>query len=260
MKKRRKTGVVISCIIVALAIVFGLQCLKENNLTLVMEPDAEAALEMYAFKNGFSMEAYPQSMISLYERNPEARDFVLNYPLMHNMQSDADMREYIGCEQVPLFLQWDKRWGYMEYGNDVVGITGCGPVSLSMAAWYVTGNDAMSPDRIVTFALENGYCVPGNGSKWTLISEGGRKLGLDVTEIPLVKDRIFANLEVDNPIICVMGPGDFTTTGHFIVMAGCQDGKIVINDPNSVSNSQKLWRYEDICDQIRNLWVIRAGT
>ena len=54
-----------------------------------------------------------------------------------------------------------------------------------------------------------------------------------------------------------MGPGDFTTTGHFIVLSGCEDGLIKINDPNSYANSEKLWSYEEIADQIRNLWVIR---
>ena len=53
-----------------------------------------------------------------------------------------------------------------------------------------------------------------------------------------------------------MGPGDFTTTGHFIVMTGLTDNnKIMINDPNSKKNSKKLWEYDDIYEQIRNLWV-----
>ena len=110
---------------------------------------------------------------------------------------------------------------------------------------------------MIRFASQNGYYVSGSGSSWTLISEGAAKLGFDVTEIPLDKNRILSNLEVGNPIICAMGPGDFTTTGHFIVLVGCQDGLLQVNDPNSIQNSQTLWSYEDICGQIRNLWVIR---
>ena len=52
-----------------------------------------------------------------------------------------------------------------------------------------------------------------------------------------------------------MGPGDFTTTGHYIVMTGYVDGKISVNDPNSYENSEALWSYEQICGQIRNLWA-----
>ena len=117
----------------------------------------------------------------------------------------------------------------------------------------------MSPDRIIQFSLDNGYCVPGDGTLWTLISEGGIQLGLDVAELPLVESRIYDELEAGNPIICVMGPGDFTTTGHYIVLAGLEEGLIRVNDPNSIANSQRLWSYEEICDQIRNLWAIRKG-
>ena len=78
-----------------------------------------------------------------------------------------------------------------------------------------------------------------------------------MTEIPLVKQRVLDNLEVGNPIICVVGPGDFTSSGHYIVLTGLENGKITINDPNSYANSKRLWTYEEIEDQIRNLWVIR---
>ena len=38
---------------------------------------------------------------------------------------------------------------------------------------------------------------------------------------------------------------------------GMKDGKFIVNDPNSPENSEKLWSYEQIQGQIRNLWVIR---
>lgn len=110
-------------------------------------------------------------------------------------------------------MQWDKRWGYMEYGSDVAALTACGPVCLSMAAVYVRQDIKYSPDYVIEFAIDNGYCLKKGGSEWALISEGGEKLGMDVTEIPLDKNRVFKNLEAGNPIICVMGPGDFTTKG-----------------------------------------------
>lgn len=260
-KQRQKPHRHVATIVVALSVILlglSLWALALAQSAYGLRPDARDRLVNFAKVHNISLMDYPRSILDLYERNPEAAEFALNYPLMYGTQVPADMSEYEGCKQVPLFLQWDERWGYMDYGDDVAGITGCGPVCLSMVAWYATEDPAMSPDRIITFALENGYCVPGSGSAWSLISQGGAELGLDVTQLPLDKKRIFSNLEVDNPVICVMGPGDFTTTGHFIVMTGCRDGKICINDPNSIVNSKKLWAYEDICDQILNLWAIRT--
>ena len=61
-------------------------------------------------------------------------------------------------------------------------------------------------------------------------------------------------LEQNHPIICSMGPGDFTMTGHIIVITGVKNGKFVINDSNSKDRSKKLWSYEEIREQIKNLW------
>lgn len=221
--------------------------------------DAQRTVLAFAKDNGLSYAQYPESLIDLLDRNPETEYFVLNYPLLHDQQIEIDLSQHKNSPSVPLFMQWDTRWGYLRYGSGMAAETACGPVCLAMAGYYVTGDDRFSPEKMISFATDNGYYSPGNGSSWTLISEGGVKLGLDVTEIPLVKSRIMKNLEVDNPIICAMGPGDFTTSGHYIVMTGTENGLICINDPNSKVNSEKLWAYEDICDQIRNLWVIRAA-
>ena len=221
------------------------------------QTDAQWQVYRYAQEHGIDYSRYPSSIIDLLERNPETEAFVLEYPTAKDQEYTVDLSEYAGSETVPLFLQWDQRWGYLPYGSDVAGLTGCGPVCLSMAAFYLTGDDDYTPEKIIRFAADNGYCVSGSGSSWTLISEGGVKLGFDVTELPLDENRIRKNLEAGVPVITVVGPGDFTTSGHFLVMVGWEDGKIRINDPNSTENSKKLWDYEDIKSQIKNLWAIR---
>ena len=218
--------------------------------------DTEKKIYQYAIENGLSYGDYPQSIIDLLERNPETEKFVLEYPFASKKTFSVDLSEYLSSPTVPLFMQWDQRWGYMKYGSDVAGLTACGPVCLSMAAVYLTGNAAYSPDAMIRFANENNYYVPGSGSSWTLISEGAKKLGFHVTELPLDEGRIRKCLEADIPVILVVGPGDFTTSGHFLVVTGYENGKLRLNDPNSNANSQKLWDYEDIKGQIRNLWSI----
>ena len=259
-KKWRIAALLILAVVAVGVLSFGKLVNSYRDISFYWQErtETEQKVKAYAEEMGISYGEYPESLIGLLERNPETEAFVLNYPF--RQEQEIDLSEYDPADGVPLFMQWDTRWGYMRYGSDVVGLTGCGPVCLAMAGYYVTGDDKFAPDNMVEFSLENGYCVPGKGTAWTLISEGGEKLGLDVTEIPLVKQRILDNLEVGNPIICVMGPGDFTTTGHFIVLVGTEDGLIRVNDPNSRENSGKLWSYEQMESQFRNLWVIRAGT
>ena len=217
--------------------------------------EAERTVKAYADQMGIPYSSYPESLIGLLERNPETENFVLNYPFYE--QEDYDLSGTVTGE-VPLFLQWDSRWGYETYGSDMMAITGCGPACVAMAGYYLTGDaETFDPAAVAAFSQKNGYYAAGYGSSWTLISEGAVKLGLDVTEIPLVEKRMKDNLEVGNPIICAMGPGDFTSSGHYIVLVGLEDGRFLVNDPNSLENSGKLWSYEQIQGQIRNLWVIR---
>lgn len=234
------------------------ECISANPIPLPEISRAELAIMTFAYENGLSVDAYPQSIVELLERNPETEEFVLNYPLEYGREHEVDLSAWVSQESVPLFIQWDRRWGYLDYGNDVAGLTACGPLCLSMAAFYFTKDEAMSPDRIVQFALDNGFCAPGNGSYWSLIGDGGRMLGLDVTPVYQPdRETVEDNLAAGNLIICVVGPGDFTSEGHFILLAGLEDGRIIINDPNSYRNSQKRWSYAGIADQIIGMWILR---
>lgn len=56
-------------------------------------------------------------------------------------------------------------------------------------------------------------------------------------------------------IICTVGPGDFTTEDHFIVLAGTNDnGTIKVNDPNGLERSRKEWDVERIILQMKQFW------
>ena len=259
-KTKRKWIVIllVAALILAAGVIGGprLQRLyRDISFNWTEHSETELKVKAYADEMGIAYSNYPESLIELLERNPETEEFVLNYPFRDTLALETF--EYDLSEGVPLLMQWDTRWGYIPYGSDVVGITGCGPLCLSMAGYYVTGDDGFRPENVVEFAKRNGYYSAGNGSSWTLISEGGVELGLEVTEIPLVKKKIMDNLEAGNPIICAMGKGDFTTSGHYIVLVGTEDGKIKVNDPNSYANSEKLWTYEEMESQFRNLWVIQ---
>ena len=219
--------------------------------------EAELTVKAYAEEHHIFYSEYPDSLVELLARNPETEEFVLRYPFRED--TPYDLSEYADSGSVPLFMQWDQRWGYETYGSDVIGITGCGPTCLAMVGYYLTGDSRFTPEAVASFAWENGYYEKGYGSSWTLISEGGPKLGLTVTELPLVKSKMTGSLEAGNPVILAMGKGDFTSSGHYIVLSGLEDGKFIVNDPNSHANSARRWSYEELEGQIRNIWSVSAG-
>jgi len=227
---------------------------EDETLKVIEKTDK---IDAFAKENGLLRDVWPKELIELLERNPDAEEFVLNYPLKKDQSFEIDLSEHLDSEELPLFLQWDERWGYTIYGSNVMGLTGCGPTCLSMVCLHLLQDATYTPRYVADFAEKHNYYTKGSGSKWALISEGGETLGLDVTEIPLDENRMKKNLEMGNPIICIMGPGDFTTAGHFIVLRGLEDGKFIINDPNSITNSERLWSYEEISGQIKNLWACR---
>ena len=65
-------------------------------------------------------------------------------------------------------------------------------------------------------------------------------------------------VEEGKPVILAMGRGDFTSTGHYVVLTGWEEDAFRVNDPNSVKNSRKLWTYEELESQIRNIWAIEG--
>ena len=196
---------------------------------------------------------YPREILKLASENAETLDFAADY-LEKKAVPCTDSIGEVTKGTIPFLLQWDERWGYGAYGNGVIGINGCGPTCLAMVAAGLTGDDRLTPARVAAFAEENGYYVEGVGTKWTLMSEGAPAFGIQGQEMNPGKDAVMNSLEGGNPVICSMRPGDFTTTGHFIVLAGTENGKIIVYDPNSIDRSSRLWDYETLEYQINNLW------
>ena len=261
MKTKQRAVIAVAVVILLAAALLGAKpaynLYRDISFYHGERTEAEKAVKAFAEEKGISYGEYPQSLIALYERNSETRDFVLNYPFRED--TEVDLSAWADSRTVPLFLQWDPMWGYEKYGKDFLAITGCGPTCLAMVGYYYTGDENMNPRQIARFAQENGYYARGSGSSWTLISQGSEKLGLKATEIPLVKKKMLNALEEGKPIICALREGDFTTAGHYIVLTGVEDGEFQVNDPNSVTNSGMLWSYEQLEGQIRNLWVMEKG-
>lgn len=218
------------------------------------------AVKMYQSINSadtaqMAEDGYPESLIALLERNPETEGFVMDYLKNKDKDFEIDLSDEVTKGTIPLFLQWDERWGYETYGSDFLAVTGCGPTCLSMVWCGLSGDTDWNPLEVAQMAEEQGFYVEGAGSSWDLMTEGAERLGLTADSVIYDAEHILEKLEQGIPIICIMRPGDFTTSGHFIVLTGLDnDGKVTVCDPNSRKNSEKSWDVEDLIPQIKNLW------
>ena len=198
---------------------------------------------------------YPKDLLAALANNPEMADFVAGY-LNGNKGNVSGLTAAEKEQDFPLFLQWDPRWGYQPYGNgSCIGLAGCGPTCLSMALFYLTGDENLTPDKIARYSMENGYYVEGTGTAWALMEDVPKLYGIKVTKLSAEESNIRAILDNGGVVICSVGRGEFTTSGHYILIYGYDREGLIINDPNCVARSGKRWIFSDIRWQIKNIWA-----
>lgn len=158
-------------------------------------------------------------------------------------------------QKYPLFLQWDKRWGYEAYGDFNIALSGCGPTTLAMAAVALTDDHTITPDRVAKYSMTNGYYVEGTGTAWSLMTDGCENFGIKSNEISLDEYIMKNQLDEGKVLICSMREGDFTSVGHFIMIYGYNSAGFFVNDANCIYRSSRTWSYEELKNQIRILWA-----
>lgn len=200
-----------------------------------------------------SAQEYPEKLIAALCNNPEMYEFVKGYP-----QSDGTVSGGISSQELdedyPLFLQWDRRWGYYAYGDSMIGLAGCGPTCLSMVIVSLTKNAEATPDRIASYSMNHGHYVEGTGTAWSLMTDAVSDYGITAKTISLDESIMKKNLDSGSVLICSVGAGDFTASGHFIVIYGHKDGEFLVNDPNCIERSGRTWSFDELSHQIRGLW------
>ncbi len=189
------------------------------------------------------------------QNHPEASDYVNNFDKYEGRVFNTNVSLDLKKGTIPLFIQWDKRWGYANYGKSYVGISGCGPTCLSMVVCGLKDDPTATPYDVSRYAEEKGYYVSGTGTSWALMTNGATHYGLTYTNGSVTAGYILGNLSAKSPMICSMKPGDFTTQGHFIVLTGVdKNGRIIINDPVSPEHSARHWNVDELIPQIKSIW------
>lgn len=197
---------------------------------------------------------YPEPLLAALANNPEMIDFVRGYPGDDHVKA-AELTKKEKKEAFPLFLQWDSRWGYESYGSSSIAVSGCGPSCLSMAAYSLTRDENLTPDKVARYSESQEYYIEGTGTSWSLMTDGAKAFGILGEEIFADESVMKAELDAGHPIICAMAPGDFTAGGHFILIWGYEKEGFKVNDPNCLQRSNKRWSYQELRGQIKNLWA-----
>ncbi len=167
-----------------------------------------------------------------------------------------------GATEVVYYNQTDNPWKNMLYGTiRTIGISGCGPTSMAIVLSTFTGTE-ITPAETSDWSYQNGYLVQGyeNGNPYAMTSHSlipalSEEYGLDCEGIRKgtnTANKIYQALSDRKLIVAIMGPGHFTSGGHFIVLRGVtKEGKILVADCGSRQRTEKEWDIETIIKEAK---------
>jgi predicted double-glycine peptidase len=161
----------------------------------------------------------------------------------------GDIRFVDGQTPVVYFNQLDDRYANKPYGTDNIGGYGCGPTAMSIVVSSLT-DDTVDPEEMAKWSYDNGYWCSKSGSYHALIPAAAEAWGLPVEGCSASEgQKIVDALSSGKLIVAIMSKGHFTSSGHFIVLRGVKDGKILVADPASYTRSEKEWDLSIICSE-----------
>ena len=153
-----------------------------------------------------------------------------------------------GVRVMPLFLQTDPNWRDTAYASGSIETHGCGLCCLSMAVSYLTKCNVY-PNELCEYQsefLSGDYNDPDKMAQWARDTYGlewsGELWGIEGI------DACFAN-GWNTMIVDIGGPlGDETYESHLVLVYGIVDGMYLVRDPNSGSNSVRLFSRSELID------------
>lgn len=160
------------------------------------------------------------------------------------------------------YLQIDERWAEKYYGGtDTIAKYACGPTCMSIVISSLT-DIRIDPVQMSTWAKNNGYWFDKSGSLHSLIPDAAKAFGLEaegVENTAQASAKLKKALEDGKFVVALMGKGQFTQSGHFIVLRGLtEDGKVLVADPASQDRTDKTWELATIIEEAKT-WAAANG-
>ena len=131
----------------------------------------------------------------------------------------------------------------------------------------MTGTDT-DPAVMAAWAVEHGYWARRSGSYHSIVLGTARSFGLLAEPFTSRDaDDVLDALSQGKLRVALLGAGQFTSGGHFILLRGITpDGEVLVADPNSLENSLTLWDAQVILDELASsqanggpLWALWAS-
>ena len=172
-------------------------------------------------------------------------------------------------EQPVSFLQTDPRWAKEKYAaageSSTIGGSGCGPTAMSMvlATW---ADPKVTPLTECRWAAAHGYKAKGDGTWHSYFTPAAARYGLTSRMLngasiygkatSMYHDIAKTALARGDLVIACMGPGLWTSGGHFVLVWDIVGNVVFINDPASRKPERTQGNYAVFKRQVKYYHVI----
>lgn len=141
------------------------------------------------------------------------------------------------------YKQYDSRWGsklYTSTGNkkQTIKSSGCGPTA--MANIVATLKDkSVTPATLADWSVKHGHRAASNGTSWSFFPAIAKEFGFSKFVQTSSLTTAKACLDSGGYVVASMGPGYWTSGGHFITLWKYEGGYIYANDPASSTRKRQ---------------------
>lgn len=203
----------------------------------------------------------PEPAVDQAASEPEITDSLIQEdPKVTEFRTLSD-REILtgGPVDIIYFNQGEEPWASQPYGPDEIKGYGCGPTALAMLVSSLT-DCIVTPTQMAQWAFQAGYCAPGSGSYLSIVEGAAQAYELQIQSWPdRSPDALCQALATGQVFVALMGPGHFTSSGHFILLRGVTlQGTVLVADPNSRERSLTAWAPELILSELSDSRVSGA--
>ena len=169
------------------------------------------------------------------------------------------------------YKQNDSKWGGMSYAVDgeksTIKSAGCGPTALADVLAAIV-SPYIDPVTCAAWARYHNYKVKNCGTSYNYPAAQAKAYGVTVRRLNTsnvygkttnaVHAEALAELQKGNWLIACMGKGNWTSSGHYIVVYGYEGGMVYINDPASTKAARACNTWTLLRSQVKYYWVVEV--
>lgn len=167
------------------------------------------------------------------------------------------------------YLQTDSKWKNHNYSakgeKKTIGSSGCGPTVAAMVIATLK-DKSVTPITTAEWSMAHGYKALNQGTFYTYFVPQMSVYGITCKRLNTSnlygKTSSTAHTEVLNAlkrgdwVIACMGKGNWTTSGHFILLYGYDNGYVYINDPASTKSTRIKNTWSLFAKQVKYMWTV----